>query len=414
MELINVSPDLRPENAETALENVRRARRAIEKADDNINMNLLGYVGDVDLEFRDLVPTWCSRFIFWIWPALILLTTPICLFVYSQIVSSIGESGIENIVGSETAFVSPEKDFIFALRPLVLIFILLLFRVRKTVQPLMQSVYQLDAGSGGPHWNTIATRNGRWAEFIRSRWLLLLLIVVIIVGGLAPVFKNQSYWFDWRISPFIFIVNRISYGSMIIGYALSFATLIAMVDLVMSTLRGTRLNIDLFNSDRAGGLSVVGGVVSVFIPFLFAADVGLVVSVIRHSAQGEPLHMMFDWGGLLLVTAAIYFLLWYSMSPIHQQLKKQVDVELERHRRKRLDAQEKKRGFLDAQLDIGSEKADYFIKIDQLCERFERTEAQLRSSWTWPIRKRTMYMYLVLSLLPVAVSLAATVLGFQQ
>ncbi len=164
MEMIQFSPESRPSVPEVRakLEDVRRVLRGEPV---NINFNIMGQSQDEESQFADLTPTWYSQFLYVGFPLGLSIALAACwvLAIHHGVFHEVdlSRSGLKTVY--QPVVVTFLDDWlIFLGAPVNLILVLVQWRARRWVGPLMRSLQRLDTNRDGPHWKASQERRWRW------------------------------------------------------------------------------------------------------------------------------------------------------------------------------------------------------------------------------------------------------------
>lgn len=414
MSLIEVRPESRPKSAGWVLRQVGELRQALEGKEVNYNFNLLGTSGDPGVKFEDLMPTWCSTYIFRFWLCVMLLQYALVIpLSYSD------GTGVEIALGefdlNPSAYVIHRpfwKDYMFLVwNTIPFLLIVLLYRARIRVQTLMKSIHSLDRERHGTHWASVAQLNNKFARLISSPFLYVTLLGLssfacyIQLDKLSTLAgRGEIYWWDFKISMAAYVIRFIALFFDIAGVALLLIVVLAFVCVVWYTLRGTRLRIDPGHSDNACGLSDVGRLLSLFLPFLIVLMLNIVVGTVDHRGQ-DPKQVASDWVALAVCTVLYFMLLWWPMLPVRRQIRQFIATEVQRFSNRRWELEERMRRLVRVQGDLPVDKEPDFAALRRFCDELRVYEKQLSRCSTWPIRRRTAVRLALLGLLPPAIAL---------
>ena len=210
MTLINVSQDLRWE-IETVLLKIAEHR---ERKTANVNLNIIGE--DVDARFDNLMPTWIHWYLFKFWPFFIVaeLFTAGVFALKKDIWLSINSGQYDFIPANFSHFYPFLRDIEYLLwHVLPLIGILFLFKIVRTIQPIMQDIQSLDKNKSSSHWDDSAKVNEKWTKVIKSNITCGLFSIIAILGCYTTyqkVIKWEDcgiFWSDFRISMVGFLLK---------------------------------------------------------------------------------------------------------------------------------------------------------------------------------------------------------------
>ncbi len=410
--LIAVRPELRPTDARAALRMVEECRNLLHEGQANTNLNLLGDVGGDEVRFDDLLPPWYTRFVFWVFP--------IGQLAYLSIMYGLSASqGTLLELNPEQFGLSKEKwsvthpslrDPMFVswnLLPFLLV--ALLWRVRARVQPLMQSVFLLDPSRGGEHWAASARRTGVWARVMRSRWLLLALLAG---GALALYFQfgriegltkeGELYFWHPRVNNVIHHVFAVGTAFHIVGLGMLFVLVVALIDTNAFVLRGARLRVDPNAGDGACGLSAVGRLLSLFLPFFAALGVVSAIATYDHRDAGM---LVLDWSAVCVSVVLFFVLLLWPMLPVHRSIVRTLATDGDRIVRRRLRSDDRVRRLLEAPGEFDAERTEHFDRATELSRKLSLLEKRTSSVWRWPIRKRSFVLLVLLGVSPFVLAM---------
>jgi len=286
----------------------------------------------------------------------------------------------------------------------------LLYRARINVQPLMQRIYSLDAFKHGTHWTNISSRNDKWAVFI-NHWALKFVIVFIalffcyyqhFIKTENLVENREIYWWAWDISKYSYLVRMAALFFDVIGIILLFIVVIAMVDLISYILRGTRLRIDLHHSDGVAGLSFVGRLISLYVPFVIVMSANTVVAIVDHRRLGQ---VYFDWFFLSLIICLTFFLTIWPMIPVKRQIEAFLHKQIDRFSRQRQIVEDRIDILVDSPIEMDEKKANTFFTLTKLSTNLSGFEKSLNKSFCWPIKKSQAAALIFLGIAPIVLSL---------
>ena len=405
--LVQVAPDRRPATAERVLEAIAQIRKDMRGEKVNANLNLMGRLGEDGVAFRDLMPAWCSTYIFKVWLAVMVLQYLLVMPLSRAHKTWTSIDGLGP--GWEThAFWQDYMFLVWNTIPFVLIG--LLYRSRKRVQALMQSVWRLDLHRTGGHWEASARRNDKWAWFINSRLLKGILIFVgagAIVPQVTKLWKfaqtQEAYWWSWHVDPASYIVRAITLFFDMIGIVLVLVVVTAMVDIISHVLKGARLQVDLHHSDRAGGLSDVGRLVGLYIPFVAVVAANTVVGTVDHRGQ-DPMQVAFDWIILVVLAGLSGFLVMWPMLPVRRQFKRYQRTEIERLSGARRAVEAQMQGLIDGGR-LAVDQANEHTALGKVVTDLRAGEREVARLKLWPMGRSTAVLLILLGLLPLPLAL---------
>jgi serine/threonine protein kinase len=415
MSLIQVQRDQRPSDVKTVLDLLRQTRKELKGEKVNINLNLFGELGASDVEFKDLMPYWCSTYIFKIW--LLAMVLQFLFVIPGSIISGAWNTidpALYNLGHVNYKILHPFcNDIMFLVwNSIPFLFIGLLYRARICVQALIQQIYSKDADKRGSHWTNISLRNDKWAGFINHWAVKVGILAIALFACYVQITKlpklesiGEIYWWDWKISKFSYIVREVALFFDMIGMALLFIVVVAMVDMISHILRGTKLQIDLHHSDGVSGLSFVGKLISLYVPFVIVLSANMVVGIIDHHGQ-DVKQVVADWVVLGLTIGLYFFLTVWPMIPVKRQIVSYRNNQIRRYARQRVLVEDKIDNLVDSSLELDIKKADAFFTLRKLSADLSTFEESLHKSFRWPIKKIRAVMLIFLGIVPIATSVS--------
>ena len=414
MGMIQAVPERRPQDVATVLAQVQEVREILSGEKSNTNLNLFGHLRGQDVEFKDLMPPWCSFFLYRIWPLVMILQ-------WLLVIPLSWYNGTWSEIDHTTFSLDPQHyqklhpfwhDYMFlAWNSIPFVLIGLLYRARRGIQPLMQRIHDLDQDHSGPHWTSIAKRNDTWARVISHPGLAACFLAVAIFACYVQITKlskltqqGEIYWWDWQLSPATFIIRDVALFFDMIGVLLVLIIVAAMVDIVSHVLRGSELRIDLFNTDGAGGLSDIGRLLVLYLPFLTVVAFNALVGTVDHRGQ-DLQQVVAEWLGLGGLMAAHFFLMIWATLPGHQQIRRCKQVEIDLLSERRQGVQRRLHHLLEGQMELNLKRADEYVKLRGLQQELIVSERLVARQGSWPLRRRTAVYLVLMGVVPFSTAI---------
>ena len=411
--LLQVEPDRRPASADEVIAVIEEARKEVRGDKANVNLKIIGSLGEDGPTFAGLMPDWCSTFVFKVWLTVMVLQFAVMvpLSYFRGTLTRIEPARFGLVAEGQAWDLHPfVQDYMFLAWNLIpFVLIALLYRARPRIQGLMQSLWALDRDRSGDHWRAAARRNDRWVGFLDSPACKGLLFVAAC-GAVVPqvtkvteLARNlEAYWWSWSVDPAAYVVRAVALSVDMIGIMLTLFVVVAMVDTIARVLRGARLRIDLRSSDGAAGVADVGLLVSLYIPYLAVVAVNTVIGTMDHRGQ-DPMQVAFDWlvlAGLALLSMAV--LIW-PMLPVRQKIRAFRRSELARLSATRRGLEGRMR-TLQASATFETDHADQHSALARMTADLREAERAIARMWTWPISRPLALLMLALTLLPMPVA----------
>jgi hypothetical protein len=300
-------------------------------------------------------------------------------------------------------------NFFFNWNLLPFALIALLYRARKQIQLHVRTIYLLDEERGDGKWEVFAKRNNWWSKLISNKLLISAAIVLSSYAYFIQVRKikvfeanHEIYWWDWKISKVAYIVREMALFVDIIGLILLLIVVVAMIDVIWKMLRGASLTVDVNSGDLANGLGTIGSALTLFLPFFTVLGLNSVFATMAHRGQVAQ-QVAIDFltlGGFIL----LYFILFVGpMIPVHRQVLAHIRAEIERTRWRRKSVEAKRRALLDMSQRLNFQQAELYQAMTKIGESLQVEERKLIKAFTWPIRRFTLVIVLVIGLIPAIV-----------
>lgn len=137
---------------------------------------------------------------------------------------------------------------------------------------------------------------------------------------------SQLYWWDWRVSPAIFIIRDIALFFNVVTVTIVYwNTLLSSIEIIVSVKYGDVIP-QVFHPDLTGGLMPYGNAISILIlPWIVGTFLGL-LGFFDHTAEAEILFRIADVFIIVVGTTVALFFFIYSLWVV----KKDIGGDIER------------------------------------------------------------------------------------
>jgi serine/threonine protein kinase len=408
-ELINIDPDMRPDG-DTALKLIQECRKSLKRADANVNANLLGDVEDENVRFDDLMPTWINRYLFFVWPAAIVLQFLVASSMVLRLdLFFVFDAQSFNIASeSISRFVPLSKDLSYIGWHLIpLLFVAFLYNVIVNIQEYMKDIYRLDGSKKRKQWLYSAERNKKWARITQSKWTFLVIIVLTLFQCYTTFEKMQSsyqtgvfYWSHYDISYILSLCKIFLVFFNGIGTLFLFLFLVAIMDISYYILRRSELSVDLYDINKKNGLGSVEKIVTLFLPFPII--IATLMSVLTFVEKNQSaLHSFQHWLFLTSLSLAYYFFFLWPLYPTRRRIKHHLYNEQIRFSSRRKMIEEKMRNYLESSLSFNQERASTFSSLVKLRDEIQGFERKLLQVHFWPVGRMVFIFVVGLGAIPL-------------
>lgn len=205
------------------------------------------------------------------------------------------------------------------------------FFIAWNIFPVLLLLVYIIADKFGTTWirdvaNNVDTKNSHdKIQYIRkiknNRYIHAIIILTGLVGMGAQIpkqigfFNNltQLYWWDWRVSPAIFIIRDIAlFFNTITVITIYWHTLLSSVEIIVSVKYGDVIP-QFFHPDLSGGLMSYGNAITILVlPWIIGSFLGL-LGYFDHGAPSEMLFRIADITVIILGTVVSLVILGYSL-----------------------------------------------------------------------------------------------------
>lgn len=186
-----------------------------------------------------------------------------------------------------------------------------------------------------PLFGTERDREGiKWFHRVRDHWLVLVIIIIISAFAVYAQITKQHhfidsksflYWWDWRISAFVYWTRFVAlFFNMTLILLVFWKTLILLAELTWFTKK-CDIKCQTLHPDNHCGLKPLGYLIyTLIVPWIIMAFVG-VMGWLDHGTDQGIANLLGDTSMILFssCTAALFFFLpsWYA----HKQMKGDLD-----------------------------------------------------------------------------------------
>lgn len=168
---------------------------------------------------------------------------------------------------------------------------------------------------------------------IRDHWAPSLLFVGGGVAAMAAQIPKQRgflethaqlYWWDWRVSPPIFVIRDLAlFFNLVLILLVFWGTLFGLLIVIQAARKG-EIQPDYFHPDDAGGLLPVGNAMSILIlPWITGAFLG-VLGFFDHTTANELLFRVGDVTLVFVCTVIATTLFVYPLWTIHNKIAREL------------------------------------------------------------------------------------------
>lgn len=413
MRLLNVDPDLRPD-ADTIRSEILDYRRIKAGEKSNETCNLLGEINRTDIRFHGLMPKWLTKFMLKVWPA-ILFVEVIVAVILSIKFDVFLKLDIFKFVDAHHNFIvyplARDKVFIiWHLMPIVFIFIL--FRIIKSVQPIMKEIFSLDHNRDGEHWISSKRRNDAWAKILHNRFVFAGIACIAIFQCFTTYNKvlhslttGIFYWSDWRVSIWTFLLKELLVCINTFGIIYYIIFICGLIDIFTYILRGTKLRLDLSNSDNQSGLLCIRKLLLLFLPFFLIFSYGLSAVLVADFGQNK-LHTLEQIVGILVITVLYFAFIIWPIYPIHRHIRQARDIELNLFKKRRISTENSLKKYLTDEGALSVEQTSNLLSLSALKRDLLKHESTTLGLHVWPINRTSIALLCVIGILPLLYSSA--------
>jgi hypothetical protein len=181
---------------------------------------------------------------------------------------------------------------------------------------------------------TEAADSIRKLRAVRDHWAPSLLFLGGGVAALAAQIPKQLgffdthaqlYWWDWRVSPPIFVIRDLAlFTNLVLILLVFWGTLFGLLIVIQSVREGA-IEPDYFHPDDAGGLLPIGNAMSILIlPWILGAFLG-VLGFFDHTTASELLFRVGDVFLVVVCTVIAATLFAYPLYTIRTKISRELD-----------------------------------------------------------------------------------------
>jgi serine/threonine protein kinase len=381
---------------------------------ENKNCHILPRMDDADVHFKGLMPTWLNSYMFRLWPVMLVLIWSFSAFlsINLDVFISIQPEAFSFIPANASVFPF-FTDFVYTTWILMsFLFILILKRIVRSVQPIVKEIYTLDNNKDGEHWVASQNRNNRWSSFIHSKWLLMVVLAAAIFQCFTSIEKVQTspvlnifYWSDWRISWWGFAskVSVVFFNAIGVLYCLF--SMAALIDLFSFILRGINPHLDMYNRDNQSGLMCIGKLLTLFLPIFLIFLYGLTIIMVIDFGKSR-IHTFEHLAGIAILSFLYFFFILWPIFPVHKliRVRRKTEQGLLQRRRNMIENRQKKYLMMHGDFDLS--QADDFLNLSRLHEAILNQESTLQKLNTWPLNRTSFFILSVAGLSPLFFAVA--------
>ena len=294
------------------------------------------------------------------------------------------------------------------------IFLALLAKAVRRMPSIMKQIYHLDQDKAVGHWESIADWNKKWSSMISHPVPLILILALCVTLAILNIAKpgilegrGQLFWWHPDLSPggILFVILSVSVFFNVMGISYLFMTLLATTALVTQVLRATRLRVDPNHSDRSGGLSVVGDLLSLIIPFVAVLSFHVSASLFEHIEQDRG-QVIADFVALGVLFLLFFTFMLLPMSPVRRQMRLHVNGLVEKIGAKRREVESSLSERLALPGVPTEEQLRMISGLRSMARELRCDELSASRLRTWPIRRSSFAALVLLGASPVALSIA--------